>query len=547
MALKANRVGVRKDQVDIYGRPISPSFFEALANDLPVWTDLPVWKSGTEQLLPVNDDEPDTSPILCDIEYPVADLKNNQHFIYRQSPTQKDGKAKIRGVRGKTLVWNQLQRNNAETQTVNEMVFTNNGDGSWKVNGTCTQFTQKSVGLPYAQGVVGHKYLFMGCPKMTLPEGVSLCPYINGAAAAAADRDYGDGKVLECTVAGSIYCLITISNANTTLNNVVFHPMIIDLTLLGVSTVTDKASFQQLFPLPSYAFNLGSLLDFTGTKVKTTGKNIISSMINGSSNGITSTVNSDGTIKLNGTSTSVALMRIAEIVFLPNVEYRLIGGYSSNVQLSIRLYTGSSFDSSEYTGSLTNSGSDVTKFKFKNYTVGYLYVRVANGQTVSNLVLSPMITFGDADISFEPYKSNETDLPISTFFPTGMKSAGAVYDELTPTKAITRIGAVDLGSLTWTYDSANTVFRGAVSDIKRQLQADLANLLCPMYRANTQNQVIGMNADMCISTLNWGDYVVVRNNAYTDADVFKNAMSGVMLNYELAAEIVQPTMSFDSE
>lgn len=33
------------------------------------------------------------------------------------------------------------------------------------------------------------------------------------------------------------------------------------------------------------------------------------------------------------------------------------------------------------------------------------------------------------------------DLPISTYFPTGMKSAGDVYDELTESKAITRIGS----------------------------------------------------------------------------------------------------------
>jgi len=32
-------------------------------------------------------------------------------------------------------------------------------------------------------------------------------------------------------------------------------------------------------------------------------------------------------------------------------------------------------------------------------------------------------------------------LPISTYFPTGMKSAGSVYDELTESKAITRIGS----------------------------------------------------------------------------------------------------------
>ena len=38
-------------------------------------------------------------------------------------------------------------------------------------------------------------------------------------------------------------------------------------------------------------------------------------------------------------------------------------------------------------------------------------------------------------------ESNTLSLPISTYFPTGMKEAGSVYDELTESKAITRIGS----------------------------------------------------------------------------------------------------------
>lgn len=38
-------------------------------------------------------------------------------------------------------------------------------------------------------------------------------------------------------------------------------------------------------------------------------------------------------------------------------------------------------------------------------------------------------------------EEHTTTLPISTYFPTGMKSAGTVYDELTETKAITRVGS----------------------------------------------------------------------------------------------------------
>ena len=43
--------------------------------------------------------------------------------------------------------------------------------------------------------------------------------------------------------------------------------------------------------------------------------------------------------------------------------------------------------------------------------------------------------------SADESKESTTDLPVLTYFPTGMKSAGSVYDELTPSKAITRIGS----------------------------------------------------------------------------------------------------------
>ena len=158
MARKQNRLGVRSDQVDIYGRPISSVFFQNLVNDLPAWTDLPSYKNGTEQLLPVNDDEPETSPILCDIQYPDT-LRNDQYFTYRESPTTKDGLAKIRGIRGNTLVWNQrcrtLESGNWGTVSI--------GTGSLTfADGVATFSTTTNYGrFLYTPGdlVNGHKYL----------------------------------------------------------------------------------------------------------------------------------------------------------------------------------------------------------------------------------------------------------------------------------------------------------------------------------------------------------------------------------------------------
>lgn len=56
-----------------------------------------------------------------------------------------------------------------------------------------------------------------------------------------------------------------------------------------------------------------------------------------------------------------------------------------------------------------------------------------------------LLSFNGTGIKIEnasQTESNTLSLPISTYFPTGMKEAGDVYDELTLSKAITRIGQI---------------------------------------------------------------------------------------------------------
>lgn len=527
MSKKSTRVGVRYDQVDAYGR-VNPRLplIDDLASFLPYHTELNVYKDGTEQLLPVNTSEPTTSPILADIRYPTGVWRNKQYFTYRKSPTEATGKARIKSIKGNTLVFNQL---------VNGMV-TSTADGITTAYNSSTNvitITNNSRTTNYSAGSTrgnintititsGHKYLF--CID-TVVTGVIVV------------HDTGSG--LNDIPFNSVY------TANSSTGNfrlrvtkdydfVTAHPvnsvvsikiMCIDLTLLNDSHITDYNSFKQYFPLPYYAYDSGSLLNFNGTGIKTTGFNLWDeewelgqySTINGSKTSANNTIRCKNAIYV-----------------MPNTTY-----YCNTAGKNMRLLY------YEFDGTFIGIENDLVVNRAvttpSNASYICFYMGSAYGTTYKDDVC---INISDASKNgtYEPYTTSTLSLPISTYFPTGMKSAGDVYDELSD-KAITRVGVVDLGSLTWIYDSQNTVFRGAVSDIKRQLQTDLANLLCPMYRTNTQSQVIGKNADMCISTLNWGDYVVVRNNAYTDADVFKTAMDGVMLNYELAEYVEVSTLN----
>lgn len=531
MSLEVGRVGVRPDQLDNYGR-INPNsqFIQNLLNDLPAWTDLPVWYRGTEQLLPVNDDEPDTSPILCDIEYPVADLKNNQYFTYRQSPTQKDGKAKIRGIRGKTLVWNQLNTSTGASKTDKGITFTNLGNGFFTIVGTATDdvyFDFKTERIDYK---AGHKYAILG-----ITAGTYNTYYF---------RIFGsnyDGCYI-ANVETDDFWTPRIYIKNTASIDLKVAPAVYDLTLMfgaGNEPSTLEA-FTSLFPLPYYAYDSGSLLDFTGTKVKTVGFN-----------------QWDEICELGGIgntgqpfSSTTSIRSKNYIPVIPGKTYYLcIIGEDEKTNAPFFYDVNKNF--------VVRSGY------IKNTTFvvpdGCTYMKLAfpaqYGTTYRNNVC---INLSDTSKNgtYESYVSNETELPTDTFFPTGMKSTSVKYDELTPTRAITRIDNVDLGSLTWVAYGNTSSYGGLfytdglTSVIAHGSWNDIYTL-CSKYESvpNNKSGAIGSDTEMpnmSIRVRNTEGRVYIRDDSHKNdnATTFKTSLSGVMLNYELAVEDVQPTMSF---
>ena len=132
---------------------------------------------------------------------------------------------------------------------------------------------------------------------------------------------------------------------------------------------------------------------------------------------------------------------------------------------------------------------------------------------------------------YEPYTSSTLSLPISTYFPTGMKSAGSVYDELTESKAITRIGAVDLGTLNYT--KSGEVFYATVSGMTTRAQAK-----CSKYEYvgtfGNVSQAQNGTTDGQFGTSSVATYIFIHDSTFSDATAFKSAMTGVYLYYELA-------------
>lgn len=472
----------------------------------------PVAVGGTEQLLPENGASPTTSPILADIQYPDG-LQEGQEFTYREVPTATDGNASIQALYGNSLVWNQLV------------------DAPTSVTSSTKIFTEGT------RFVSGHKYYFSFRGSLIDSSGSipQLYIYLRGSTTESKNliTGFGDGVVTfnttitangQANVQGGVWFYIA-NYSNTNVSSICLY----DLTQMGLDSITDPSEFTSLFPMSYYDYNAGTLISFVGTGIKTTGKNLLNARATFTTNGITFT-NDNGVITINGTATANAYFTTN--IGLRNGSY-FIGAFNdeinNNVHVSIRNESGAypidmAMSSKNRVASLNN---DINRF----------LIYVNSGATLNNFVLKPMISFENSEY-FEPYAENTTNLPTLTYFPNGMRSAGDIYDELTPSKAITRVGSVDMGTLNWIVSNGVTPLRFEAqmpSDYKKPTTSSERNrLICSKYSPNSS--VTGSNNNTGITNYQNLNVIFVRDLSYSDATTFKQAMTdqNVKLYYELA-------------
>ena len=425
------------------------------------------YKGGTEQLLPENTSTPTTSPFKGDIKYPQG-LLADQEFTYRQSPTQSDGNAKIQAIYGNTLKWNQLAQLGAGSTNMCTKTY----DSSTGITTiTPTGYTSNGVGL----------YNVVRSSELKTSHRYIVSAEINPTADLLFSIGFGSTsfiKQLSANIFQNISAILTWREASLNLYGRVAESgwtsgtyqiknvQCFDLTdMFGTEKAEEIyameraqsgsgiAYFHSLYPLSFYQYDSGSLLPFRGEGLKTVGKNLLEFDDNWESTtrvGVTATNNHDGTITLNGTATSanILILNFANASLssttqndnkkhLQNGTYKVFG-LSSGTNLQICESNVS--DNSGTEATRLNNGGVITITN--EYKYNWIRLYLFNGSSFDNTVISPMIMFEDVtDETFEPYTSHTTNLPVSTYFPTGMKSKGDVYDELTEAKAITRVGS----------------------------------------------------------------------------------------------------------
>ena len=153
------------------------------------------------------------------------------------------------------------------------------------------------------------------------------------------------------------------------------------------------------------------------------------------------------------------------------------------------------------------------------------------------------------NLSVSPQDSGYINIGWKAQFPQGLRSAGSVYDEINETKAIKRVESVDLGTLNYTrVESSTSGVYFFVTDINsipiKAVNSQVGNLVCVPFTTDTAyNIYLGRANDKSIGAWD-GSGVRIRDDSYTDATSFKNAMQGVILNYELATP-VETDITFD--
>lgn len=308
------------------------------------------------------------------------------------------------------------------------------------------------------------------------------------------------------------------------------RPVIYDLTqMFGAGnepTTIEEFNARKPLGIDEYAYNEGELISTTADEIKSVGFNAWDEEweLGGFFNGIKQySENYSKTIRSKN--------------YIP-----VIGGAEYGITSPISMYA--NFFDSEYRFVSATSRLSPNEVFVVPEKAAYMWLRNFSndyGTVYNNDICLHLTHTGYRNGEYEPYKEFRRSLPISeikdsegnVLFPNGLLSAGSVYDEITATKAIKRIGVLDMGTMIWRRHLYSGVyaFRGGYNG-----KTTFLNLLTSKY-PNAGEINASALSDKTFRGNNTAPEIFIRDDSYTDADTFKAAISGVMLYYELAEPI----------
>lgn len=439
----------------------------------------------------------------------------------------------VKSVGGRSIVFNQMvDLSKSKETTANGVTFTFPGDGIVALNGTSNK-EGNSIAAAVIKNMKDHKYLIIASPLSNV-YGVGQLLFTSQVYGADTT---GHGAIIVNGSSNATWYYTLYLYNGVTYDNVKLQPQIFDLTAMFGSgnEPTSVEEFEAMFPNDYYQYNAGGIVSAGTEEIVEQGKNIFEI---------------EKCIKLNS-------YYGFEIDTNKTLQIALKDGKTcpTNVSFGIVYVHGNTManwliTSNGVRETITNSRdmTDSTQIMVACYP--------GNKETMQSIadafdiMLVDGIYKSDTMPTYAPYHRNE--YPISEAIrnlPGYGWSAGTArnYVDYENKRYVQCVGSVNLGTLTWmktsSQSSVGDYFYAPVSAIGfKRLGAfgiTVHNILCSKYITVARNPNAFVDKTIVLD----GDSIAVsqiqvKDTAYTDATAFKQAMSGVMLYYELANPIV---------
>lgn len=467
----------------------------------------------------------------------------------------------LREVAGNSVAYNQLCSNTTASETINGVTFTNNGDGSYTVNGTASATTYKSVQSPMTV-LANHKYLIKGAPSGSSYGTYTLVDSYSGA-------DFGEDGKITTPSSDKVFQLSIYVSKNVTVNNKVFRANVFDLTLMGLDSVStvDEAKSELLkrgIDIDQYnPFSEGEIRNTTASGVKVNGYNLLNLE---RTEGDTTGWERENTSKRSFDETKYYVGMAPNNYWSPtavkdysvtgnSVMVNCVNGYG--VGFPIRVFPGKTYKveftatdgTNQYKvawydreGSLISFNLDESKNKVAPDNAYWgLLVLTSIAQNTDVIFSDICFHLSTLRTGYAPYKEPKA----ISFASTELLGAGEAHDTIEVVERdkvagiqrynlvhVKRIGTVDLGTLNWAYSSKTNRFSVLLSDAKPSTNNETkGNIICSLYQSATYTETLSVGKTIAIDL---ASYLYVRDTEYNDVATFKTAMNGVILNYELA-------------
>lgn len=295
-----------------------------------------------------------------------------------------------------------------QTTTANGVTCTNNGDGTYTLNGAATVTPTLFV----VDKLTVNKGSYKVIKSNNSNSSVSCSLRGKDGNGILADQD-SIAEILEDT---EVWFYIRIGDT-AALSNVIVKPML---------TTDLEATIDDFVP-------------YSGYDIKSCGRNLANvDMPTKTNNGVVCTNNGDGTYTLNGTATAEALFALVnnrselyKRIVGKNILF-LNGGYKRNKDYRILI----NFSDSRYNRWYTEKYDGDSFVVPSGYDFAVIDIHVKSGVTINNLVVKPMIAF-DLDATnddFEPYQDGGTvHIDSTTEFPNfDLKSFDGATNIISP-------------------------------------------------------------------------------------------------------------------